>query len=108
VSTFSSAAQLLKDARSRAGISQRELAARAGTAQSVVARVENGQTAPSLETLSRLLEAAGFELRHELTLKPAQQSHMLEDCARILRLSPEQRLAEVRNVSRFLAAARRA
>lgn len=80
---------------------------RAGTAQSVVARVEKGHAAPSLDTLSRLLAAAGFELRHELVLKPAEQSHMLEDCLRILHLSPEQRLAEVRNVNRFLFLARR-
>ena len=32
---------------------------------------------------------------------------MLTDVARILRLSPEQRLDEVRNVSRFVSAARR-
>jgi hypothetical protein len=32
---------------------------------------------------------------------------MLEDVARILSLTPEQRLLEVRNVSRFAVAARR-
>jgi hypothetical protein len=32
---------------------------------------------------------------------------MLEDVARILALTPEERLREVRNVSRFEAAARR-
>jgi hypothetical protein len=33
---------------------------------------------------------------------------MLDDVARILSLTPEERLIEVRNVSRFEAAARRA
>jgi transcriptional regulator with XRE-family HTH domain len=107
VTTSTSAAALLIDARVRAGLTQRELAERAGTAQSVVARIEKRHVVPSLDTLSRLLAAAGFELRHELVLKPTEHSHMLEDCPRILHLSPEQRLAEVRNVNRFLFLARR-
>ena len=101
-------ASLLRDARRRAGLTQRELAARAGTAQSAVARIEQGQTDPSTATLARLLAAAGFELRGELIPLPVPDSHMLEDVARILALTPEERLLEVRNVSRFEAAARRA
>ena len=101
-------ASVLREARQRAGLTQRELAARAGTAQSVVARIEQGQTDPSAATLARLLAAAGFELRGELTPLPVPDSHMLEDVARILALTPEERLLEVRNVSRFEAAARRA
>lgn len=100
--------RLLRDARTHAGLSQRELARRAGTAQSVVARVERGLTSPGWETLSRLLAAAGFELQPGLVPRPAGDSHMLEDVRRILRLTPEERLAEVRNASRFVAAARRA
>ena len=102
-----SAAALLYEARARAGLTQRELARRARTAQSVVARIESGTTSPSWETLSRLLETAGFAL--DVTLRPLapELSHMLEDVPRILRLTPEQRLTELRNTSRFLAAARR-
>lgn len=62
---------LVREARTRAGLSQRELANRAGTAQSVVARVERGQTSPTLETLRRLLVASGFNLRMELVPQPA-------------------------------------
>ncbi len=91
----------------RAGLSQRELAKRAGTAQSVVARIERGLSSPSWETLARLVAAAGFELQARLSLRPAAHSHMLDDVARILSLTPEERLAEVRNVNRFLAAVRR-
>jgi hypothetical protein len=98
---------LLVRARAMAGLSQRVLATRAETAQSVVARVERGQTIPSVETLDRLLAAAGFELRRTLELKPVVNSHMLEDSARILRLSPLERLREIANVSRFLVGARR-
>jgi uncharacterized protein len=100
-------ALLVRDARLRAGLSQRALARRARTAQSVIARIEGGQTSPSVDTLLRILRAAGFELRGELSLHPARHSHMLADVARILALSPEARLLELRNLSRFETAARR-
>ena len=99
---------LLREARGRAGLTQRELAQRAGTSQSVVARIEQGRSDPSSSTLLRLLAAAGFELRSELTPIAVAGTHMLEDVARILALTPEGRLLEVGNVSRFEAAARRA
>jgi transcriptional regulator with XRE-family HTH domain len=101
------ASSLLSRARKAAGLSQRELARRAGTSQSVIARIERGQASPGLETLRRLLAAAGFELRIELEPTSEAVSHMLEDVDRILALTPEQRLLELRNVSRFLAGARR-
>jgi transcriptional regulator with XRE-family HTH domain len=103
----STAAQLLLTARRRAGLSQRELAQRATTSQSVVARIELGATSPSWDTLSRLLAAAGFELDVQLSLRPVSHSHMLDDVARILRLTPAERLAEVSNLSRFAAVAGR-
>lgn len=99
------AAGLLREARTRAGLTQRDLAKRARTAQSVIARIERGQSDPSWETLTRLIAAAGFSLHAELILSPAPDSHMLQDVARILSLTPEERLAEVRNVDTFLAAA---
>jgi transcriptional regulator with XRE-family HTH domain len=101
------AAGLLREARTRAGLTQRDLAKRARTAQSVIARIERGQSDPSWETLARLLAAAGFSLHTELTVRPTADSHMLRDVARILGLTPEERLAEIRNVDNFLAAARR-
>lgn len=100
-------ASLVRDARAHAGLTQRALARRARTAQSVVARIERGLTSPSWDTLARLLAAAGFELRAQLDARPVPRSHMLEDVRRILRLSPEARLAEAHNVSRMVAAARR-
>lgn len=101
------AASLLREARKRAGLTQRKLARRVGTAQSVVARIERGLNSPSWETLARLIAAAGFELHAALVLRSTADSHMLQDVARILSLTPEERLAEVRNVNDFFAAARR-
>lgn len=98
--------RLLRRARERSGLTQRELARRAGTSQSVVARIETGQASPRTETLDRLLAAAGFEVRTELVPSPVPASHMLEDVPRILALSPEERLLEVRNFSRLEHSAR--
>lgn len=98
---------LFRTARRRAGLSQRALAARAGTTQSVVARIELGEVSPTWGTVTRLLAAAGFRLDTYLAESPVVDSHMLGDVPRILALSPEQRLAEVRNADRFLKAVRR-
>jgi transcriptional regulator with XRE-family HTH domain len=57
--------ELLKEARDRAGLTQRELARRAGTSQAMVARIEGGQQSPSVATLERLVRACGLELRVE-------------------------------------------
>ncbi|PYP13412.1 MAG: hypothetical protein DMD54_01055 [Gemmatimonadetes bacterium] len=101
------AATLLHEARTRAGLSQRALARRAGTAQSVIARIERGLTSPTWETLERLLAAAGVELRAQLEPPVVVGSHMLAEVPGILRMTPEQRLEEVKNVSQFLHDARR-
>jgi transcriptional regulator with XRE-family HTH domain len=101
------AAALLREARTRAGLSQRALARRAGTAQSVVARIEAGQTSPTWETLERLLAAANVAIHPHLEPQVVVGSHMLEDVPRILRMTPEQRLEEVRNLTEFLHQARR-
>jgi transcriptional regulator with XRE-family HTH domain len=99
--------EILRSARMSAGLTQRELARRAGTAQSVVARLEGGEASPTWETLVRLLAAAGFEIDPVLRPRAGAKSHMLDDVPRILRLTPEARLIELRNASRLLATARR-
>jgi transcriptional regulator with XRE-family HTH domain len=102
---ISTPARLLATARVRAGLAQRALARRARTAQSVVARIESGSTSPSWRTLVRLLRSAGFELRVSLEPQLRGRSHMLEDVPRILRLTPEQRLIELRNAARLFESA---
>ncbi len=99
--------ELVRAAREGAGLSQRELARKASTAQSVVARTELGDSSPSWNTLMRLLRAAGFNLRASLERVPTLDRSRLDDVPRILRMTPEQRLEEVAAVSRFIAAVRR-
>jgi transcriptional regulator with XRE-family HTH domain len=99
------ASTLLRTARARAALSQRALAARARTTQCVVARIELGQTSPAAATLDRLLAAAGFELAAELQPIAELDEQLLDDVPRILRLAPEARLRELRNVDRFVTGA---
>ena len=53
---------LIRDAREAAGITQVELAARAGTAQPAVAAYESGAKTPNLATLERLLGACEHDV----------------------------------------------
>lgn len=53
---------LVREARKRAGLTQRELAELAGTTQSALARVESGRTAPSFDQVLRLVRLCGFDL----------------------------------------------
>ncbi len=46
-------------ARSRAGLTQGEIAQRMGTTQSVIARLEGGKRQPSMRTVQRYAEATG-------------------------------------------------
>jgi transcriptional regulator with XRE-family HTH domain len=52
----------LRDARRRAGVSQSQLAQRAGTSQATVSAYESGRKRPSVETLVRLLAALGARI----------------------------------------------
>ena len=63
-------AALIRDARKRAGLSQTELAGRAGTTQSVISAYESSARQPSLPTLARLIRAAGVELELRLAEAP--------------------------------------
>lgn len=56
-------ARALIEARTRAGLTQSEVAARMGTTQSVIARLESGRAAPSLRSLERYARAVGGRVR---------------------------------------------
>lgn len=57
---------MVRAARRRARMTQRELASAAGMPQPSVARIERGVVTARVDTLVRLLEAAG----HELAVQP--------------------------------------
>jgi transcriptional regulator with XRE-family HTH domain len=55
-------ADLLREARRRAALTQAELGRRSGKPQSVISRWERGEVGISLETLRELVRACGLEL----------------------------------------------
>jgi transcriptional regulator with XRE-family HTH domain len=57
---------LLQLARLKSGMSQRELAERAGVPVTMISAYERDQRQPTLTTLLRLIHAAGFDLRLHL------------------------------------------
>lgn len=88
-------AEVIREARLRAGLTQLELAERSGRDRSVIARWEQGAVAPSVETLVELVRACGFELPLELVPCDVAAGERLRKNAL---LSPEKR------VQRFLRA----
>jgi hypothetical protein len=64
------AGALLRQARKKAGLSQVELAARAGVTQSVVSAYESGHRQPAIPALAALIDAAGYELVLGLRRQP--------------------------------------
>jgi transcriptional regulator with XRE-family HTH domain len=81
----------LHAARSRAGLSQAELARRAGTSQATVSAYESGAKQPSVATFSRLLAAAGARLTVEkrpiAEPAPAELERAGETLAEVIRLA---------------------
>lgn len=104
-----SPAVLIREARKAAGLTQSQLAERAGTSQPLVARLERGRGNPTIATVDRMLQAAG----HRLTLQAAPHPPSIDETqiAERLRLTPAERLdafvASRRNVGALLRSARR-
>lgn len=99
------AATLIREARLRSGLTQSELARRASTQQSVIARWESGNTRPSMETVARLVAACGLEMRLELSEPDSAEWSLAEGN---LQLSPAERLDKLVDTVRFIHAGREA
>ena len=97
--------KLVRQARRRAGLSRTALARRARISPATLVRIERGLSSPRWETLRRLLGAAGFQLHVELIERPVLGARLRKEVARILSLTPEQRLEEAaeRSYAAYLA-----
>ncbi len=75
------AGNLLREARSRRDMTQRDLAVAAGVPQSMIAKIEAGSRQPSIPTLTRLITAAGFVVKPTLmnAIRPSQLVAMHRD-----------------------------
>jgi transcriptional regulator with XRE-family HTH domain len=82
-------AQLLRSARLQAGLTLRELAAAAQTSHSTLAAYETGAKYPTVETLNRIVEAAGFRIEARLTpaAEPFDHAERARELADVLELA---------------------
>jgi transcriptional regulator with XRE-family HTH domain len=94
------AANLLRVARAKAGMSQREVADAAQVAQSTIARIESGTRQPSLPVLARILAAIDLEMR--ITLEAYDNHDDVLD-AEDKRLSADQRAVRRATQDQFAA-----
>jgi len=85
-----SANSLLKMARRRAQVTQRELSRRSGVPQPTISRIESGRMSPTYELLSRLVAACGVELVS--VDRPTERDVDRTLIRETLTLTPEQRL----------------
>ena len=84
---------LLREARRRAGLSQAELARRAGKPTSTIGRWERGEVLPSLETLRAVVRACDLELTFHVANADVQQ-HDAGLIERSLAKTPAERVAD--------------
>jgi transcriptional regulator with XRE-family HTH domain len=98
-------ADLLREARLRAGLTQAELAHAAGRSQSAIARWENGHVQPSLETLRKLIRACKLELT--FAIANYDESYVPE-IRRLLDLEPRDRIRDALARDRAVARIRNA
>ena len=98
-----SAVRLLKEARARSGISQAELARRAGITRSVLNTYEHGKREPGGDTLISILAAAGFDIELRPLLDYEENARILHDVLALatrLPFEPKKRLAYPRFADR--------
>lgn len=85
------AAELIRSARSRAGLAQHELARLLDTPRSQIGRWESGEVEPAFATVRRVLRACGFDLSTALVHfdpKAPEVARLVE----LSRLTPKERL----------------
>ncbi len=87
---MASADVLVRQARAAAGLTQVELAERAGTTQSAIARLERPGANPRIDTLERVMAATSHRL--ELSRVPTPSSIDESQILERLRLTPAERL----------------
>jgi len=90
---------LLEHVRQHAGLTQQQLASRVGTSRPTLSAYEHGHKSPTLATVERILDGAGFELSavpkvtfHEITRGHGRPFFVAD---RLWRLPIENALADI-------------
>jgi transcriptional regulator with XRE-family HTH domain len=100
-----SISSIVREARLRSGLTQAQLAERAGVPKSTVGRIESGARRPSTEMVERLVKAAGLSVSISLSEPDPGTDSMFE---RTLQRSPAERLSDATRVAGFVLRGRRA
>lgn len=83
---------LIREARKRAGLTQRELAEFLGTTQPVIARWEAGRASPSFERVVDAVRACGFDVAIRIVSKDDEHALWVQ---KNLQLTPLERLTQL-------------
>ena len=102
---MSMAGRMVREARRRATLTQRELSAKAGIPQETIARIERGRVDPRIGTVDRLLEACGYGLESMPRLGIGVDRTQIRE---LLKLTPSERLARALKVDQEHVEFRRA
>lgn len=92
--------ELVKEARLRAGLSQRALAEVLGTTQPVVARWESGAVSPSFRRVVDAIRACGLDLGIRIVTRDDDHALMVQEN---LRRTPAERLERATDARQSLA-----
>jgi transcriptional regulator with XRE-family HTH domain len=93
------ASDLVRELRKRHGLSQSDLAYRAGTTQQAISRIEQGRVSPTVDMLARLARACGEELM--LDARPRDVPYEDAQLAEQSWLAMSERLELVSSWNRF-------
>ena len=94
------AGQLLREARERHGLTQKQLAIRARTSQAAVSRIERGLVSPTVETLEKLLAMVNEEL--VLDARAIDWGHDVTLLRQNLQRTPAERIEHMTKVANFV------
>lgn len=89
----------LRQARRRAGLTQRTLARRAAVPQPMIARIEAGRVMPRVDTLDRLLRACGDKLA---AIPRLDEGHDVDQIRSLLARSHAERIDDMASASRAI------
>ena len=91
---------LFRFCRLRTGLTQQQLAKRAGISQPALARIESGRISPRIDTANRILKGCGMTLE---AVARAGEGVDRTTIRRMLKLTPRKRLALATEEARNLA-----
>ena len=102
---MSMAGRMVREARRRVNLTQRQLSAKAGIPQETIARIERGRVDPRIGTVDRLLEACGYGLESMPRLGIGVDRTQIRE---LLKMTPSERLARALKVDQEHVEFRRA